>query len=146
MSPTIELHGSPWARQELLADRDRAIALSHRALELRVTVSIVGKGQHGPWVVTVWTRSRSLRFAGHELHDVVEFGLERWAAGADDTGIRWTAGADKLAHAHPARGRAVWTLCKLTAIDERFRHPERARCQACWRALDRDVRAAAGAA
>jgi hypothetical protein len=143
---TTNFEASPWARGELLLDRDRAAELGQRALGMGVQVSIVGKTIGGPWVVHVWTKSRSLRFAGYKVHDVVEFGLERWAAGADDTGVRWTAGADKLAHAHPARGRAVWTLCKLTAVDERFRHPERTRCQACWRALDRDVRAAAGAA
>jgi len=147
MSPTIELHGSPWARQALLQDRDRAVALGHRALDLGISVSIVGKTERGPWTVRVGRNNgRLLTFRGHELHDIVEFGIDRWAAGADDTGVRWTADADALAHAHPGRGRAVWTLCKLPAIDERFRHPERSRCQACWRALDRNARAAAGAA
>jgi hypothetical protein len=137
---TFTFGGSPWARQALLEDRDRAVELAHLAQALRVSVSMVGKAEHGPWVVHVRSSSRSLRFAGAGLHDVVEFGLDRWAAGADDAGIRWLAGADGLAHGQPT-GRATWTLCHRPALDERFRHPERHRCQACWRALDRVVAA-----
>jgi hypothetical protein len=141
---TLQFGGSPWARQAMWQDRERSAELGHRALELGVNVSVVGKTELGPWVVRVWTSRRALRFAGDDVHATVAFGLGRWAAGADDTGIRWTAGLDRLAHGHA--GRSPWTLCHQRAIDQRFGHPELRRCQACWRALDRDVRAAAGAA
>lgn len=139
---TIQFGGSPWGRAALLEDRDRAVELATRATGMGVSVSILGKTERGPWVVRIGT-GRILRFAGRELHDTIEFGLDRWAAGADDTGIRWAAGPDGLGHAHVKR--SPWTLCKVSAIGEQFVHPERARCQACWRALDRRP-AAQGAA
>jgi hypothetical protein len=138
---TLHFEASPWGRGALLADADRAVLLGQKAVELRVRVGIIGRAERGPWVVRIGTSSRVLRFAGHKLHDLIEFGLERWAAGADDTGIRWTAGPDHLSHGHP-KARSPWTLCKRPALDEREAWPERSRCQDCWRALDRRVVAA----
>ena len=47
------------------------------------------------------------------------------------TRVRWVAGPDGTAHAHPAR-RLPRTLCGLPALDERFAWPERGRCLDCW--------------
>lgn len=136
---TFQLGSSPWAREALLADPHRAAEIGGLAIKLRVRVSVLGKSAKGPWVVYIRTTTRSLRFAGHDIHETIAFGLERWAAGADDTGVRWTAGPDGLAHGHRAAGRA---LCGASPVSEKFRHPERMRCQACWRALDRNAVAA----
>jgi hypothetical protein len=123
---------SPWAGA-WLAIGDRA-ELGQRALELGVHVNAVAKEQRGPFVVHVFDRSRTLRFAGHKLAELIRFGLDRWAAGADDRGVRWSAGADALAHGHI--GPRADTLCGLPWTDEQFAHPERSRCAECWRALD----------
>lgn len=131
---TFQLTGSPWAREALGLDPARAAELGHRALSLRVKVGIVGKSETGPWVVRVRRGERDLRFAGHELLDVVAFGLDRWVAGADATGIRWAAGPDRLAHGH--RKGSARALCGASPISPQFQHPERSRCQACWEALD----------
>lgn len=131
---TLTFGGSPWARAALEAEPDRD-QLAKRALEIGAHVGIVAKTPQGPWMVNVWNRDRTLRFRGDRLGEVIAFGLERFAAGADDTGIRWVAGPDGLAHAH--RGPRADTLCDLPWTDERFAHPERARCRDCWRALDR---------
>ena len=143
---TLQFGGSSWARDAMWQDRERSAELGHRALELRVNVSVVGSSPRGPWVVRVWSATRTLSFRGSEIHDTIAFGLDRWAAGADDHGIAWRAGADRLAHAHPGRGRQIWTLCRQQAVPENMAHPERSRCRACWMALDRDVRAVAGVA
>lgn len=142
---TVQFGGSPWARAAMWQDQDRTTELGRRARELEASVSVAGKTPNGPWHVRVMRGSRVLVFRGYDVHDVVAFGLDRWAAGADDRGIAWRAGPDALGHAHPTRGRVIWTLCRQRAVDERATHPERSRCQACWRALDRDVRSAAGA-
>jgi len=135
----LNFGGSPWARQALLRE-PQAVALAERAGELRVHVSITGRSEAGPWVVAIYNRTRTLRFAGHDLSAVIGFGLDRWAAGADDSGIRWSAGPDKLAHGH--RGPRHETLCGLPWTDSKYAHPERSRCNECWRALDRRVVAA----
>lgn len=140
MRGALTFGGSPWARQAMWRDTDRTDALRMRATGLGVNVSVVAKTAGGPWVVRIGSTSRTLTFRGSEIHDVVEFGLERWAAGADDTGINWRGGADRLAHAHPGRGRQVWTLCKQTAVPENAVWPELRRCDDCWRALDGRVR------
>ena len=137
---TLAFGGSPWARNAMWQDRDRRDELAQRAVALGVGVSVVGASETGPWVVRIGTNARVLTFRGSGIHDVIAFGLDRWAAGADDTGVSWRAGADKLAHAHPGRGRQIWTLCKQRAVDERTAHPEKRRCQACWTALDGRVR------
>lgn len=138
----LQFGGSPWARWALLADEDRAIALAHEAQRQGVSVGMIGKTQTGPWVVRVGAGSRVLRFTGDNLHDTVAFGLERWAAGADDSGIAWRGGVDRLAHAHPVRGRQIRTLCEQAAVPENAVWPELRRCNACWRALDRRTVAA----
>lgn len=143
MSAYCGLQATPWARDALATDPMRSLELGTRAGELGAEVSVNAKSPHGPWIVRVGKGSRTLTFRGHVLFETVAFGLDRWAAGADDTGIAWVAGSDGLAHAQLDRGRVVWALCHRPALDQRYRHPERLRCQACWRALDRDVRAAA---
>lgn len=132
--PRYDFGGSPWARAEVLRDPIGNGVVHELAAQQRVNVSMVGKTARGPWVVTVWNSQRSLRFAGSSLLATAAFGVDRWIAGADDHGIRWTAGADKLAHGHATRSPR--TLCKQEAIDERRAHPELRRCQECWRALD----------
>lgn len=139
---TVQFGGSPWARQAMWQDQERTAELGRRARELGANVSVVGKTERGPWIVRVMRGGRVLMFKGSDVHDVLAFGLDRWAAGADDHGIAWRAGADALGHAHLTRGRVIWTLCKQRAVDERAVHPERSRCQACWQALDRRVAAA----
>jgi hypothetical protein len=42
--------------------------------------------------------------------------------------LRWTARADRVAHAHY---KGPWTLCGQRAIDERDAWPELRRCLAC---------------
>ena len=143
MKGTLAFGGSPWARNAMWQDNERSDALRLRATGLGVGVSVVGHTAKGPWVVRIGTGSRVLTFRGSGIHDVVEFGLERWAAGADDTGIAWRGGADRLAHAHPSRGRVIWTLCKQTAVPENSAWPELRRCNACWSALDGRIRVAA---
>lgn len=49
--------------------------------------------------------------------------------------VRWAAGADRVAHAVPARGRWVRTACGLPATDERLTWPEVTRCAKCSAAL-----------
>jgi hypothetical protein len=131
----LQFGGSPWGREAFLADPERAARLGHRALDLGVRVGVLAKAPGGPLVVTVRRGPRILLFRGRDVFGLIEFGLERWAAGADDTGIRWAAGPDGLAHGH--RKTDPRALCAASPIDERYRHPERGRCQACWRALDR---------
>jgi len=49
--------------------------------------------------------------------------------------VRWTAGADGIAHAH----RALWpgrTACALRGISEQWAHPERSRCATCLAVLE----------
>lgn len=46
-------------------------------------------------------------------------------------GHRWVADRDGIAHAHPERGRAIRTLCRLPAIDEQFARPAIVRCPIC---------------
>lgn len=133
---------TPWSRAALLEDQERAIELAHDAQRLGAYVSLNGASPTGPWIVDLTSGGRSLRFRGTELHDTLAFGLERWAAGASDDGFGWLAGPDLVAHAQPER-RPTWTACKQRALDERHRHPEKYRCAACWRALDRNVRATA---
>lgn len=124
-------------------DHERSDQLRERAAVLAVDVSVVGHTAKGPWVVRIGTVTRVLTFRGSGIHDVVDFGLDRWAAGADDTDIAWRGGADRLAHAHAPRGRVIWTLCKQTAVPENTVWPELRRCNACWLALDGRVRVAA---
>ena len=138
---TFQFDGSPWARDVLLEQQDRSVGLAHRAGDLGANVVLRGRSAGGPWVVKVIGRDRHLVFAGRDLVELLEFGLERFARGADDTGIRWIAESDGVAHGQPERGRAVWTLCHRPALDERLKHPERIRCLDCWRALDREVAA-----
>lgn len=140
MSVTGSFAATPWARGALLRDPGRAALAAIRAQELGASVSIIGARNKGPWVVRVGDRKRTLRFAGYDLHLTLEFGLDRFAAGADDTAIVWMADSDGLGHGH--RFRATRTLCGLPRVDERYKHPESARCHACWRALDRKVLAA----
>lgn len=137
---TLAFGGSPWARSAMWRDEARRDELAQRAVALGVSVSVVGASAVGPWVVRIGTQTRVLTFRGSGIHDVIRFGLERWAAGADDSGIAWRAGADKLAHAHPERGRQIWTLCKQSAVPENAAHPEKRRCEACWTALDGRVK------
>jgi hypothetical protein len=139
----IAFSGSPWARQEMFRDQAATLALAERAQALRCNVSIVGATAAGPWVVRVGNSTRTLTFRGSVLADTIAFGLDRWAAGASDHGVRWTAGADRLGHAHAGRGRVVWTLCKLPAVPENSAWPEKRRCDDCWRALDRRIVAVA---
>lgn len=135
-----QFDASPWARGVLLEDAERATRLGIRARELHANVVIGGKTAGGPWTVRIMGRGRTLQFRGRALHGLIEFGLDRWEAGADDRGIRWTAGPDGLAHGHAAG--APWTQCGAQAIAERFAHPETRRCAECWRTLDRKAVAA----
>lgn len=141
MSVTSGFDATPWARGALLQDPERTQRLAERARMHGAEVQIVGKNVRGPWTVRIGRSPRVLAFRGPHLHDMIEFGLERWEAGADDRDVQWVAGSDGLAHAQPLR-RSVWTLCKRPVLDQRYRHPERSRCEACWRALDRAVVAA----
>lgn len=51
-------------------------------------------------------------------------------------GYAWIAEQDGIAHAHPARGRRVRTLCGRPAIDERYGRPTIVRCARCIAVAD----------
>lgn len=139
---TVQFGDSPWSRAALMADEDRAIALAHEAQRLGVNVVLRGRDPRGPWTVRILKGARNLVFRGRDIHETIQFGLERWAAGADDSRVQWLAGPDQVGHAQVKRGRPSWTLCLRPALDERFKHPESTRCRYCWQALDRKAVAA----
>lgn len=134
--------GSPWARNELARDPMASTLLHNQAENLRANVSIVGKTERGPWVVSLYGSDRTLQFRGDDLADTIAFGLDRWAAGASDHGISWRCTADRLAHAHH-RGRQARALCGVEAVPETTAWSELRRCRACWRALDGRIRTVA---
>ena len=51
-------------------------------------------------------------------------------------GYQWIADSDRIAHAHPQRGRATRALCGRPAIDPRYGHPAAVRCPACQEVVD----------
>lgn len=127
---------TPWARQAVspgfLAEAGR------RAHELHAGLGLLARSPEGPYVVDIAGRGaegRHLRILGADLEEAVAEALARFAAGADDTGIRWLAGGDHLSHGH--RRGLPRTLCGIAAIGEQFTHPEHARCRSCLRSLDR---------
>lgn len=135
---TTAFDATPWARGALLRDPERTAMLADRvhAAGLRGRVRIGGRGDRGPWLVRIHAAGRQLEFPGRDLFGLLEFGLARWEAGADDAGHVWRADATGIAHAQP-KGRATRTRCGIPALDERFRWPEVLRCRDCWQALDR---------
>lgn len=125
---------SPWAEAALRPELPGTLQSLARAAGGRLNA--VGGGARGPWTVRVWGRERVVELRGIDLEALCFEAIERFGAGADTNAAQWRAGSDGLAHGH-ASGRVTWALCQRPAVDERFSYPERARCTACVRTLDR---------
>jgi hypothetical protein len=126
------MDATPWARDA--TSPEFLEAAGDRARGLHAYLQLGARSPEGPYVVDLAGRAQHLRHTGPDLEEAVGELLERFRAGGSDHGIRWAAGPDHLAHGH--FGRLSRTLCQRPRVDDRYQHPERARCVACLRALD----------